>query len=87
MLVTFVAFGKEDDCGQTKGRNSAPTHRHKVLLADSAQKLWLCSLGLLNKLGSSGSSGQLLQQQQTKIFNLVQSLIGGGAENQRKAGA
>ena len=42
-------------------------------------------LSLLRKLGGSGSPGQLLQQQQTKIFNLVQSLIGGGAENQRKA--
>ena len=36
----------------------------------------LCCLGLLRKLGSSGSPGQLLQQQQTKI---VRSLGGGGA--------
>ena len=39
-------------------------------------------LSLLCKLGGSGSPGQLLQQQQTKI---VRSLAVGGAENQRKA--
>ena len=63
----------------------APVRTDEVLLAGSARKLWLCCLDLLRKLGGSGSPGQLLQQQQTKIFNLVQSLTGGGAENQRKA--
>ena len=33
--------------------------------------LWLCSLGLLRKLGGSGSPGQLLQQQQTKMLEKV----------------
>ena len=51
-------------------------------LAGSARKHWLRLLVLLRKLGGSGSPGQLLQQQQTKI---VRSLGGGGAENQRKA--
>ena len=60
---------------------STPTRGDEVLLAGSARKLWLCSLGLLRKLGGSGSPGQLLQQQQTKI---VQSLGSGGAKRKGK---
>ena len=43
----------------------------KVLLAGSTRKLWLCSLGKLRKLGGSGSPGQLLQKQQTKMLEKV----------------
>ena len=46
------------------------------------RQLRLGSFGKLRKLGGSGSPGQLLQQQQTKI---VRRLAVGGAENQRKA--
>ena len=50
---------------------STPTRGDEVLLAGSARKLWLCSLGFLRKLGGSDSPGQLLQQQQTKMLEQV----------------
>ena len=43
----------------------------EVLLAGSTRKLWLGSLGKLRKLGGSGSPGQLLQKQQTKMLEKV----------------
>ena len=57
----------------------ATTHGDEVLLAGSVQKLWLCSLGLLRKLGGSGSTGQLLQQRRSRLerFQLVEGFCRG----------
>ena len=48
-------------------RYSSPVNGGEFSLAGSARKHWLRCLVLLRKLGGSGSPGQLLQQQQTKI--------------------
>jgi len=61
--------------------HSTPLYSGEFSLAGSARKRRLRLLGLLRKLGGSGSPGQLLQQQQTKI---VQSLGSGGAERKGK---
>ena len=45
----------------------SPVNGGEFSLAGSARKHWLRCLVLLRKLGGSGSPGQLLQQQQTKI--------------------
>ena len=57
----------------------ATTRGDEVLLAGSVRKLWLCSLGLLRKLGGSGSTGQLLQQRRSRLerFQLVEGFCRG----------
>ena len=57
----------------------------RLKLATLARMRRPYSRGSLRKLGGSGSPGQLLQQQLTKIFNLVRRVSGGGAKNQKKA--
>ena len=61
-----------------KDTSLPPVNGGEFSQAGSARKHWLRCLVLLRKLGGSGSPGQLLQQQQTKI---VQSLGSGVAEN------
>ena len=70
MTRNMTCFTKDGEKVCHESRYVAPIRGDEVWLAGSARKLWLCSLGLLRKLGSSGSPGQLLQQQQTEKVNI-----------------